>query len=125
MDKPKDNYNGKERRKHLRVYTTLAEYYSTGEPASEGRASFVENISTNGVCILSSEEMKVGSPLSLKIYLPGKSKPIETTGEVLWIKVSSYLATKEKKHFDIGIKFIGLDEKISEEIRQYSSRNTE
>ena len=124
MEVGRDKYIEKEKRKHVRVYTTFAEYHSVEGITSEETPSFVENISANGICILVSENIKTDTILFLKIFLPDGGHPIAVEGKVLWTNVSSFLVTEERKHYDVGIEFIKIDEEDRERIREYSSKCT-
>ncbi len=114
-----------ERRKYKRVYAAFVEYSCIGEDTLKEIASFTEDVSAGGICILASEEKEKDTLLSLKIYLPDRKDPIEAKGKVVWTRPSSFLKTKEKKHYDLGIEFVEIDEEDRKSILKYASRHSE
>ena len=124
MKPTKDEYGGKERRKYPRIQATFVEYSVIGEVASKEISSFTEDVSAGGICILSCEKIETDSLLSLKIYLPDGGGPIEAKGKVAWAGVSTFLSMEGRKHYDLGIEFIQIDEKDRLRIYKYTSERS-
>jgi len=118
----KDNYPSEERRRFPRIPAAFVEY-STIEETSFKKHSFTENVSSVGICILVSEEVKINTPLSFKITLPDSEQPIEAKGVVVWVKKSSFLDVKGRKHFDLGVEFVEMGERDRQRISQYISEH--
>lgn len=107
MDTPLKNF-GPERRKEPRAYTIFVEY-SQKDAGSQKIATFVKNISACGICILIFEELKVDTPLYLKIHLFDGEEAIEVKGRVVWTKPSPFLSTPEKVYYEAGIEYVDMD----------------
>jgi len=123
MKKPqKDKYGGPERRRYPRLPGTLVEYFPIGEIAAK-KTSFTENISPVGVRLLVDEEIKINALLSLKIYLPGSKDAIEAKGRIVWTRLSSFLSRGKRKHYDLGMEFVEIDESDREKIWQYVAKH--
>jgi len=82
-----------------------------------------ENISTSGICIYSSDEIKTNALLLITVYLFDGSNPIESKGKVVWTRPSIYLNTS-KKHFDVGIEFVEISTEDRDRIIHYAAKNT-
>lgn len=119
-DKKED---GIERRRARRVYASFVEYCLLEDEAKIKRQAQAENISTAGICIYVTEEVKVNALLLLTVYLLDGSNPIESKGKVVWARPSTYLNT-DKKHFDIGVEFVEISPEDLNRIVHYAAKNT-
>ncbi len=90
-------------RKFLRVdICTEVEYQIL--PLNSVFKSRTKNISRNGLCFLTKDELKVGTLLLLKFYLPDKEKTqIECVGRVIWQKKA------DNTGYFTGVEFRDLD----------------
>ncbi len=110
------------RRKNNRVYASFVEYCRVENDQSKKVQAFTENISTTGICILINEEVKVGSFLFVTIYLLDGSATIETKGEVVWARPSTFLDVKDSKHYDVGINFAEITIEDQDRLSRYSTK---
>ncbi len=78
-------------------------YYTPGDGA--GEPSVTANVSVGGVFILSEKPPAEGTPLHLRIDLPGLDSPIEVEGEVVWNTSEQQPKTAE----GFGVKFTRID----------------
>jgi uncharacterized protein (TIGR02266 family) len=79
----------------------------TLESESQFFAGFSENIGDGGIFVQSWATKKVGDHLTLRVTLPDDDEPIETVGEVRWVR--AYDRTHETPP-GFGISFLDLDE---------------
>ncbi len=65
-----------------------------------------KNISVEGICFSSQNQLKIGSKIELEVFLPG-SEPVHMQGEVAW---SSPVQPKmgSKAAFDTGVKLLNI-----------------
>ena len=110
-----------ERRKFFRLATSIKVTYHRSRASEKERTSFTKNISRGGVWLIADEELKELESLVLKIFIPGCIKPINAVGEVVWIKEFTKGGLSAGGKFDVGIKFIKIDEKDAKEIEKYIS----
>ncbi|MDX1764054.1 MAG: TIGR02266 family protein [bacterium] len=80
---------------------------------------FARNINEEGVFVESNNPLAVGTTVNVKFYLPNLTEPIETTGEVLWVKTDADQRSGSDADMEedgtagkpgMGIQFKGLDE---------------
>ncbi|MGZ3417792.1 MAG: TIGR02266 family protein [Polyangiales bacterium] len=77
---------------------------------------FSENISDGGLFVQSWAHKKVGDHLTLRITLPDDDEPIETIGEVRWVR--SYDRTHDTAP-GFGISFLDLEERDKKRIDNF------
>lgn len=65
------------------------------------------DLSRGGLRFLSQEELKIGSPVMLKISVPGERIPLELHGQVRWVAPNSGMNFKHQ----IGVQFSPYGEK--------------
>ena len=123
MEARKEDYGGIERRRYPRIHATFVEYSPIREIIPQ-KKSFTENVSPGGICFLVDEEIGVNTLLSLKIYLPDNRDAIEAKARVVWTKVSSFLSVEKRKHYDLGLEFVEIDENDRQRIWQYIEKHS-
>ncbi|MFH1537937.1 MAG: response regulator [bacterium] len=80
----------------------------------------IKNISSGGVCLLTSKEIEKGTVLTLEFQLPGEAVSIVADGEVIW---SEELEVPiEKNTHQMGLKFVRIDENKKEAITNFVVR---
>jgi Tfp pilus assembly protein PilZ len=114
--------DGIERRRAQRVYAGFVEYCLVEDESSKKYQAMAENISTSGICIYSSDEIKTNALLLITIYLFDGSNPIESKGKVAWTRPSTYLNI-DKKHFDVGVEFVEISTEDRDRIIHYTAKN--
>lgn len=107
-----------ERRRCPRHYAVVADYkLADSELMKVGQ---VKDVSAVGICLILYDEVKTGTELELKIYLPDTNSSVSAKGKIVWIKeikISSELKTR----YDAGIEFLEIDESDRQKISQYVS----
>ena len=72
-----------------------------------------KDISEGGICLITEQALEKGKMLNLVFQLPGRHKPIEAIGKVMWCRKSlEYL-------HEIGISFWQIKAKEHQEIKEY------
>ena len=67
-----------------------------------------KNVSAQGLCFASHQQLTVGDMLSMEVFLPGTKQPIPMEGEVRWSK--ALLNNPKHPHrFDTGIKVVTVN----------------
>jgi hypothetical protein len=80
------------------------------EPKTEKHPGLSKNVSAEGLCFISDEQLKKGDLLHIEVYLPQRSTPIEMQGEVRWSQPSE----KKKGSFDTGVQVITVNDQSVE-----------
>ena len=96
--------------------------YFLGEAPAQKISTFAKNISSNGIGILLAEDVKIDTTLFLIIHLLDGEKPIKVKARVIWTKASSFLSTKESKHFESGLEYIDIHDADQARILGYVIR---
>ena len=65
------------------------------------------DLSRGGLRFLSQEELKIGSPIMLKISIPGERIPLELHGQIRWVAPNVGMSYK----YQIGVQFSPYGEK--------------
>jgi len=104
-----------DRRQHKRyegvfVEYALAESYSEGLDATF-KSTFLRNFSTSGVSLFVSEQVPDSSNISVRLYDPFWTKPIDAFGSVVWSIKNALSKDGSRERYDIGIKFLNVTEK--------------
>lgn len=113
------NHTGAERRRFPRLAVSLIVDYSVSKTASIARAQ-TRDISAGGICLVVYEDIKAGTVLELKIYLPDNASPIAAKGKVIW-KTEFSFSSDSKSRFDMGIEFSEIGESDRQKISLYIS----
>jgi uncharacterized protein (TIGR02266 family) len=72
------------------------------------------NISTGGLCIQCDLPEDIGTEVELMVHFPDLSASIPARGQVVWVNRS--------QPTDMGLRFVGLDDKRQETLKQYLQR---
>jgi len=70
-----------------------------------------KNISINGLCLESEQELLPNTIIGLEIFFPEVSQPIRALGKVIWSKKS-----ESGSSFYSGIEFVAIKEKYFDQI---------
>lgn len=92
----------------VQIAAEVVEADVTLDSDSQFFAGFSENIGDGGIFVQTWAQKKVGDRLTLRITLPDEDEPIETVGEVRWLR--TYDRTHETPP-GFGISFLDLDER--------------
>ncbi len=113
--------SGAERRRAKRVYASFVEYCHIEDHEQKRIQAFTENISSTGICIFTNENIPADCVLSIIIYLLDGTGSISSKGRVVWVRPSEFLDTADKKHFDVGIEFVEIDEEDRKRLSRYAA----
>ncbi|MBL7131675.1 MAG: PilZ domain-containing protein [Candidatus Omnitrophica bacterium] len=72
-----------DRRIFQRIPARLPLRFLTGHLSKEGLAQ-IQDISANGICLLTGEELQRYTPLEMRLQIPDKDEPLYVRGEVVW-----------------------------------------
>ena len=97
-----------ENRKHPRYEVNAYVDYTGSEVLLYHK---VQNISLGGICIQSPTVEDVGTTVDLVINFPELDTSIALKGEVVW--------TNREPPRDMGIRYLGLDDRRLETLRKY------
>lgn len=86
--------------------------------AEEVLKTQTENVGAGGVCVILERRLDRFAPVWMRLELDPSLPWIEGKGKVVWA-VATQSSPTEKKHFDTGIEFVGLDTGQQELIRRY------
>jgi len=107
------DYEGIERRTCIRFEIPGATVsYKVKKPLL-AKSSYAEefcptiDVSRGGLRFLSQEELKIGTPIMLKISIPGERIPLELNGQVRWVAPNVGMSYK----YQIGAQFSPYGEK--------------
>lgn len=96
----------RERRNFVRFQKEMKIRYNLRDSAPGAEHySKTTDISSKGLCISSYEKLKEKSFLELEIDIPGFSKPVKSTGEVIWVKELRSADAEGRRIFYTGIRF--------------------
>jgi len=74
----------------------------TASSASNGK-----NISMDGLCFRTQQQLEVGTRLALEVFLPSQPEPLLLQGEVRWCRPAE-AKEKDKTVFDTGIRLLNI-----------------
>jgi Tfp pilus assembly protein PilZ len=95
-----------ERRKFLRFSSNVGIEYRINKEKEICGSSYIKDLSREGLRFLIPRQVENGTMLDLKFLLPGDTKPIFITGEVVWI--NKYEEMKDRG-YAVGVKFYKID----------------
>jgi len=123
MDENQDGPSEMDKRKTRRVKGAVVEYsnveYSIGDEGASKKIAFLKDLSSGGLAMFVTEPVEEGLELYLMIYLSGPETPIMAKGEVVWQQKSNYMKDASTKHYDVGIKFLEINDHNSSIVAQY------
>jgi len=108
-----------ERRKFPRFNFLVDVSFKKKTSILKEKLSLTKNISGVGVCLISYDELKESDVLDLQIYFPDTKEPMKVMGRVVWVKEFVIGDPLKGKRFDVGVEFLGLDEKAMQKINQH------
>ena len=95
----------KERRKFKRFDAYMSvKYGGNTDTAAPTNIGLSKDVSRDGICVSSNEPLQAGSMIDLEIGLPDDSRPVRTSGKVMWTKNSA-----ENEGVSYGIQFVSID----------------
>lgn len=115
VGKLEEYWDGRERRRVVRVDAAVNVRYKLLKSKAANRRSLSENISKLGACLLLDEKLTQGTLLELELEIPTFPKSLFTKAEVVWTKEFSLQMT-EKRSFYIGVEFLDTDHQSQERL---------
>ena len=96
----------KERRKFKRFDAYMSVKCNRAqESQSVSLLGLSKDVSRDGVCINSNDQLEKGTVVDLEIDLPDDSRPVRTTGKVMWTKASQ----NKDDGINYGVQFVSID----------------
>jgi uncharacterized protein (TIGR02266 family) len=74
------------------------------------------NVSAGGIFLITQEPYRIGTKLRIKFNLPGDLRPIETEGEVVWIRGERISPENQP---GMGVQFMKIAESDRERVRAF------
>lgn len=99
----------RERRRYIRFDEELKVRYDLKRKPVDASFTKTANISRKGLCLLAYEKLRTKSYLDLEIDLPGFSKPIKVTGQIVWTKDLQARDAEGRRLFYMGIRFARIN----------------
>ncbi len=95
----------KDRRKFKRFDAYMSiKFRVPGQEEMKG-VSLSRDLSREGLCMNSNENLKQGTTLDIEINIPDDPKPVHTSGKIMWSRPSK----EQKEGFDQGVRFVMMD----------------
>ena len=108
-----------ERRRFVRLSTSVKVEYAVIGKYSEGVSSATKNISLGGICLFLDNIVDKGTILELKIFVLKEVNPIKAMGKVVWIEEFVLGEADKRKHIEAGIEFTQIPDADRERLSQY------
>lgn len=111
-----------ERRRYARLdVNTKVNFMVKGkkEVSTKNLSAISKNISIEGICFTSKNQLKTGDNLQLELFLPAEPEPLLLKGEVKWCRPIDKPEGKSPTDFEIGVKLHTLKESDESRYMQY------
>ena len=95
----------KERRKFKRFDAFMNVQFRSQDARTEEMSGLSRDLSREGMKVSTDQPLPEGGLVDVEIRLPDESRPIRTTGKVVWSKPSQ----GEESSFDSGVCFLLID----------------
>ncbi|MDP8211938.1 MAG: PilZ domain-containing protein [Candidatus Zapsychrus exili] len=105
------NWDGLNRRRFPRVRYPCLIVIRSEEQDNNVILTHTENIGVGGVCIVLKEPLKMFSNITIELDLLDMESHIKCEGKIMWCVQRSGSADKKPLFYDMGIEYVGLDEK--------------
>ncbi|MBU1088110.1 MAG: PilZ domain-containing protein [Candidatus Omnitrophica bacterium] len=101
-------YTPQERRQFIRINTNfVVSYYVYPGEINKTDMTLTRNVSLGGICFTTDYNFPMGTILHVTLRLPKVAHLVEVLAEVVYVQQEK----NKKLLFDIGIKFIKVDDK--------------
>ena len=119
-----NEYNPGERRQFIRINTNfVVSYYVYPGKINKTDMTLTRNVSLGGVCFTTDKNFPMGIILHVTLRLPKVTRLIEVLAEVVYVRQEK----NKKLLFDVGIKFIKVEDKdlltLEQTIKKCASEN--
>lgn len=118
-DPENSNKPGTEGRRFPRLSTDIDVVYSSIGKTAPETANHVKDISEGGICLITYEDVPIGTVLTLKMVLPETNGPIQVKGKVVW-KNKFTIDSVSAPRYDVGVQFIDIPQEYREIILKHA-----
>ncbi|MBU3912366.1 MAG: PilZ domain-containing protein [Candidatus Omnitrophica bacterium] len=98
----------RERRRFVRFGEEMKIRYNLKQNSSTFHDSKTSDVSRKGLCIIAYEKLKKNTAMNLEIEVPGFSKTVHATGQVMWTKELKSSDEKGRRLFYTGVRFFKI-----------------
>lgn len=112
-----------ERRRFVRLNTSVKVEYSVIGKDEEEMNSSTKNISLGGICLFLDNLVERGTVLGLKIFILQEIAPIQARGRIVWIEEFAVGQEDRAKHIEAGIEFVEITDADRERLSKYIFRS--
>ena len=104
----------RERRRFSRVPEAFrVQYRVFGDLGESWRAVTTLNLSAGGIRFRGADPLEVGTPVSLRVQLPGAAQPVTLRGQVVWSQMQASGVTESGVEFlDVGLEQRALIDQV-------------
>jgi hypothetical protein len=103
---------GEEKRNFLRFECLIPVEISTPGSTRLLERATVHDLSSEGLKLAINLDLETGTPLEIKLNVPGKELSAYVSGEVAWTRST-------KDNIEVGLKIKKIDKKIKSELLNY------
>ncbi len=108
-----------ERRKFIRLDTSVRVEYDIVESIAKENKSFTKNLSQGGICLFLDSLIQKDTLLNLKLFLPDQSEPIQVTGKIVWVDRFKVGGKEAQEEYEAGVEFLNIAKTDQEKISKY------
>ena len=106
-----------ERRQFLRTTAAIpVKYRVPTAPEAGERLGVTISVGGGGMCLSVAEPIAAGTPLDLRLMIPGEPKPIAMTAQVVW---SESKAPESTARCRIGVEILFIDRQDHDILTRY------
>ncbi len=107
-----------ERRETRRTLASVFIRFET-EGGKDQVTGFTQDISTEGICVLSRNEMNVFENVNMNIDIPNNPEIMQAEGNVRWISKQTMFDDAGRKTYPVGIAFTYIDKQDREYLQEF------
>lgn len=114
---------GEEQRRFIRIHSRLMTFITFPDTGKVRRA-LTKDVSAGGVCLVTEELLKAGTPLDVELKLPDRDRSIAFTGVVKWSKpIGESHKSYENPTAETGVEFVRIDPDDQKQLMLYAKLN--
>jgi len=112
-----------ERRRNIRLQTRLSARV-TNVSTGVSEQALTKDISGKGVCLITTDMIEPGTPMSVELQLPDHHAPVSFLGDVVWSMLLLPPGGEAKNPpAETGVRYVSIDPKVRTAIIQYAQLN--
>ena len=89
------------------------------DDGKEQITGFTQDISTEGICVLSREELNLFESLNMNIDIPNNPDIMQAEGNVRWVSKNAVFDDAGRKTYPVGIAFTYIDRQDREYLQEF------